>query len=93
MITYLKIYLYSGHTEFWVNQETIINKCVLLKSLAYKADFTSYFMHFFSVRVFFHGHSRLTGQQGKGGDHLLFHSTTTTRSRTFRHLFATLHVR
>ena len=29
----------------------------------------------------------------KGGDHLLFHSTTSTSSRTFRHLFATLHVR
>ena len=27
------------------------------------------------------------------GDHLLFHPTTSTRSRTFRHLFATLHVR
>ena len=48
---------------------------------------------FFSIRIFFHGHWRLTGQQGKGGDHLLFHSTTSTRSRTFRHLFATLHVR
>ena len=30
---------------------------------------------------------------GRGGDHLLFHSTTFTRSRTFRHLFATFHVR
>ena len=48
---------------------------------------------FFSIRVFFHRHWRFTGQQGKGGDHLLFHSTTSTRSRTFRHLFATLHVR
>ena len=45
-------------------------------------------MIFFSIRVFFHGHWRLTGQQGKGGD-----STTSTRSRTFRHLVATLHVR
>ena len=48
---------------------------------------------FFSIRVFFHGHWRPTGQQGKGGDHLLFHSTTSTCSRTFRHLFATFHVR
>ena len=48
---------------------------------------------FFSIRVFFHGHWRLTGQQGKGGDHLLFRSTTSTRSQTFRHLFGTLHVR
>ena len=48
---------------------------------------------FFSIRVFFHKHWRLTEQQVKGGDHLLFHSTTSTRSWTFRHLFATLHVR
>ena len=45
---------------------------------------------FFSIRVFFHGHWRLIGQQRKGGDHFLFYSI---RSRTFRHLFATLHVR
>ena len=30
---------------------------------------------------------------GEGRDHLLFHSTTSTRSRTFRHLFVTLHMR
>ena len=47
----------------------------------------------FSIRVLFHRHWRLTGQQGKGGDHLLFHSITFTRSQTFRNLFATLHVR
>ena len=48
---------------------------------------------FLSIRVFFRGHWRFTGQQGKGGDHLLFHSTTSTGLRTFRHLFAALHVR
>ena len=48
---------------------------------------------FFSISVFFHGHWQLTGQQGKAVDHLLFHSTTSTRSRRFRHLFATLNVR
>ena len=48
---------------------------------------------FFSARVFLHRHWRLTGQQGKRGDHLLFHSTTSTLSRTLRHLFSTLHVR
>ena len=31
--------------------------------------------------------------RGRKGDHFLFHSTTSTCSRTFRHLFATLHVR
>ena len=52
--------------------------------------FFYFFFFFFSIRVFFHGHWRLIGQQGKGGDHLLFHPTISTRSRTFRHLFATL---
>ena len=32
-------------------------------------------------------------QQGKGGDHCLFHSATSTCSQTFRHLFVTLHVK
>ena len=45
------------------------------------------------MKVFFHGLWQLTGQQGKGGDHSLFHSTTSIRSRTFSHLFATLHER
>ena len=48
---------------------------------------------FFSIRVFFHRHWRFTGQPGRGGYHLLFHSTTSTCSRTLRHLFSTLHVR
>ena len=48
---------------------------------------------FFSIRVFFDRHPQLTWQQGKKRDHFLFHSTTSTRSRTFRHLFATSHGR
>ena len=47
----------------------------------------------FSIRVFFYGHWQITEKQRKGGNYLLFHSTTSTRWRTFRHLFATLHVR
>ena len=47
------------------------------------------FSFFFSIRVFFHGHWQLTGQQGKGGDHILFHSTTSTLSQTFRNVFGT----
>ena len=49
--------------------------------------------NFFFYQGFLHRHWWFTGQQGKGGDHLLFHSTTSTLSRTLRHLFATLHVR
>ena len=48
---------------------------------------------FLFYQGFLHRHWRFTGQQWKGGDHLLFHSTTSTRSRTLRYLFATLHVR
>ena len=48
---------------------------------------------FFFVRDFFHRHWPFTGHQGKGGYHLLFHSTTSTHSRTLRHLFPTLHAR
>ena len=48
---------------------------------------------FFSIRVFFQGHRRIAGQEEKGGDHLLFHSSSSTHSQTFRSLFATLHVR
>ena len=42
---------------------------------------------------FLSGFWRLTGQQGKGRDHFLFYSPTSTGSRTFRHLLATLYVR
>ena len=45
------------------------------------------------IIFFFYRHWRFTGQQEKGRDHLLFHSTTSTRSRTLRYLFTTLHVR
>ena len=54
---------------------------------------TSLWEFLFFIRVFFHGHWELTGEQGKGGDHLLFHFTTSTCSRTSRHLLATSHVR
>ena len=50
-------------------------------------------LFFFFNQGFLHRHWRFTGQQGEWGDHLLFHSTTSTRSQTLRHLFATLHVR
>ena len=48
---------------------------------------------FFFYQGFLSWHWQLTGLQEKRGDHHLFHSTTFTRSRTFRHLLATLHVR
>ena len=48
---------------------------------------------FFFYQGFLYRHWQLTGQHWKGGEHLLFHPTTSTRSRTLRQLFATLHVR
>ena len=58
-----------------------------------KCFFTPAYFSLFNLTCFFHRHWRFTGQQGKGGDHPLFLSTTSTRSETLRHLFATLHVR
>ena len=48
---------------------------------------------FFSIRFLFQRHWRLTGQQGKGGDYFFIPLYHFHRSRTIRHLFATLHVR
>ena len=59
--------------------------CIILRNI--------YIYIFFLYQGFHQRHWRFTGQKGKGGDHLLFHSTTSTRSWTLRHLFATLHVK
>ena len=42
-------------------------------------------LFFFPIRVFFQRYWRFTGQQRKEGDHLLFHCSTSTRSRTLKH--------
>ena len=55
--------------------------------------FVRSFFFFFFYHGFLHRGWRFSGQQGKRRDHLLFHSTTPTHSRTLRHVFATLHVR
>ena len=46
----------------------------LMNSSTFQTEKPPYY--FFSIRVFFHRHWRFTGQQGKRGGHLLFHSTT-----------------
>ena len=57
---------------------------ISFSAASYTAGFTSEFFFFFSIRVFFHGHWQLTGQQGKGGDHLIplynFHPLTNTQT-------------
>ena len=77
------------YSQSWVTSSIQMEKIkVVVVSIL-----NTFFFFSFSIRIFFHRHWRLTGQQEKGEDHLLFHSTTSTHSRTFRHLFATLHVR
>ena len=49
-------------------------------------------LHFFFYQGFLHRYWRITGQQGKWGDHLLFHSTISTCSQALKHIFATLYV-
>ena len=75
-------------------------KLVVSQDLQRLTDFLPVRSQTFKLQVFFLSgfssqtlHWRFTGQQRKGGNHLLFHSTTSTDSRTLRHLFATLHVR
>ena len=83
-------------TRFGSGMNLVTSKCtpvyIALRSVKIYAA-TNDEAVFFSIRAFFHGHWQHTGQQGKGGDHLLFHSSTFTRSWTFRHLFVTVHVR
>ena len=68
--------------------------CLLTQpSFFWQCQISAFFFFLFSVRALFHEHWQLTGQQGKGGDLFLLHSTTSTHSRTFRHLCTTLHVR
>ena len=60
-----------------------------------------FYYYFFFIRVFFHGHWQLTGQQGKGGNHFfpLYHFHPLTNIQTFicnfarQVTFATLHVK
>ena len=47
----------------------------------------------FWIGIFFLRPWQITGQQAKWGYHFLFHSSTSTHSRKFSYLFATLHVR
>ena len=51
------------------------------------------FYIFFSIRVFVTDTDDSQDSRGRRWDHLLFHSTISTRSWTLRHLLATLHVR
>ena len=51
------------------------------------------FFFFFLSGFFFTDTDDSQDSRGREGNFLLFHSTTSTRSRTFRHLCATLHIR
>ena len=51
------------------------------------------YIFIYIISVFFYRHWRFMRRQGKGGDYLSFRSANSTRSRTLRHLFATVHVR
>ena len=53
------------------------------------------YIYIYSIRVSFTDTDNSQDSREREGtrDHLLLHSTTSTRSRTFRHFFATLHVR
>ena len=62
---------------------------VLLKICFVAGNIEVLFFYFFLSGFF----SRTLATHRTAGDHLLFYSATSTCSRTFRHLFATLNVR
>ena len=85
-------------TFFSTMFETHIQKNCKVKQIIYDIinfyfKLSGTFPIFFFYQGFLRRHWWFTRQQGKGGDHPLSHSTTSTRSRTLRHLFATFHVR
>ena len=89
---------YSGHLliaalKFYLKRRNCHAYIFLARYLFLPFLHDFIYIYIFSVRAFFQIHWRFIGQQGKGGDHLLFHSTNSAHSRTFRYLFATLHVR
>ena len=88
---------YGKKSKFWARFWTVWPKCgsqilfswvLLLWDVRHCCKLLSYSISrnfFFSIRVFFKGTVDSQDRRGKGGDHLLFHSTTSTRSRTLRH--------
>ena len=71
---------------------TLSNLCIMKSVLSsphkiISHDAMTIYISFFYQGFFFHGHWQLTAREGR------IPSTTSTRSRTFRQLFATLHLR
>ena len=79
-------YVISLNKKLWEQQsfQGSYSRSILLKAQNF---FFFFYQGFLSRTLTTH---RAAGE-GRGPS--LFHSTTSTRSRTFRHLFATLHVR
>ena len=52
--------------------------------LDFNKELVTWILDFFSIRVFFHGHGQLTGQQGKGGPSFIpfyhFHPLTNIQA-------------
>ena len=87
---------YGKKSKFWARFWTVWPKCgsqilfswvLLLWDVRHccKILYSISRNFFFSIRVFFKGTVDSQDRRGKGGDHLLSHSTTSTRSRTLRH--------
>ena len=72
----------------WITQQTFDFELFMLRLSQELMFFCFFFLSGFSFT-----NTDVLGQQGKRGDHFLFHSTTSTHSRTFRHLLTTLHGR
>ena len=93
MVIVLSQSLSNSWEKLWLRQvilhpEDMRNACLNFNKCqpAYVFKLCAFFFFFFfSIRVFFHRHWQLTGQQGKGGDHLipLYHFHPLTNIQTF----------
>ena len=79
--------------EQWQNPYTSYGVDILMKCFVKHGNINSGSRYFFFYQDFLSRTLTTHRITRKGGDHLLFLSTTSTRLRTFRHLVATLHVR
>ena len=67
---------------------------IIYTSLSFRRDIENLLSNFFSIRLFFSQTLTIYRTAGEEKiDYFLFHCTTSSRSQTFRYLFATLRVR
>ena len=88
---YFWIYLWICFRMCYIHRVVVNTKTTSLASLTLNLFHTFFLLFFFLSRFSFTQTDDSQGSRGRGT--ILFHSTTSTHSRTSRYSFATMHVR